>query len=260
MDLLLPGIAACATLAAFWIGRRLRAFPTASNFEGRRIPVAGLALAAGLLVACLRREAYVAGLAVVIFGLLGTVDDRYGDRSTSGFRGHIRAVMRGRVTTGFVKMAGGGLAALLCGYLLKDAGWHAGGVGWIAKAGVIALGANAVNLLDTRPMRAVLGFWCISALAAPLGDPFGIRLAGIAASLVWAPLDRLRLGMLGDAGSNALGAFWGVLFVSAAPAWAVGLTLVALATFHLYAEKRSLNADIGRVKWIRRLDEAVRGR
>lgn len=260
MDPLLPGIAACVTLAAFLIGRQLRAFPCATNFEGRSIPVAGLAVVLGLLAGCWQRHAMIAALAVLLFGVLGAIDDRYGDRSASGFLGHTRAAMHGSFTTGFLKMLGGGIAALVCGYLLRESGWHADGVWWIAKAGVIALGANAVNLLDTRPVRAVLGFWCLAALAARFGDPAGVRLPALGATLVWAPLDRLRLGMLGDAGSNVLGAFWGVVFVSAAPAWAVGTALGALTTFHVYAEKRSLNADIARVEWIRRLDEAVRGR
>jgi hypothetical protein len=256
MDLLLPGIAAVVTLAAFWAGRRICVFPIVCNFEGRRIPVAGSSVALGIMAACMVAGEEPAALAVAAFAFFGALDDAYGDRSASGFRGHIRAALHGKITTGFLKMIGGGLVALVCGYLLRDAGWYAAGSWWLAKAAVIALGANAVNLLDTRPVRAIFGFWCLIALAAPFG---GLSPAGLGATLVWAPFDRRRFAMLGDAGSNALGAFWGVIFVSAAPAWAILMALAALVAFHVYTERRSLNADINRVPWLRRLDEIVRG-
>ena len=45
--------------------------------------------------------------AVVAFGALGFVDDVLGDDRDKGLKGHVAAALKGRVTTGFVKMAGG---------------------------------------------------------------------------------------------------------------------------------------------------------
>ena len=51
--------------------------------------------------------------AVVAFGALGFVDDVLGDDRDKGLKGHIVAALRGRVTTGFVKLAGGASVALV---------------------------------------------------------------------------------------------------------------------------------------------------
>jgi UDP-GlcNAc:undecaprenyl-phosphate GlcNAc-1-phosphate transferase len=258
----------------FWLGRAVRAFPTAANFEEKPIPVAGIAVALGVLAGlqwdqCVNvglpwyawtGTSAVARIAIVAFGVLGYVDDRWGDRSVSGFGGHIRAALRGRITTGFIKMVGGGLTAFVCGHLLWDFGWEAGGSLWLVKSAVIALSANAINLLDTRPARAAYAFLGFAA-ASLLYDhtPGPTILAGIGAVIAWLPLDRRRKAMLGDAGSNVLGALWGVTFVAYARWEAVTAAMVLLVAFHIYAERRSLNADIAAVPLLRRMDEALRG-
>jgi UDP-GlcNAc:undecaprenyl-phosphate GlcNAc-1-phosphate transferase len=262
------------TLAAYVCGRLLHLFPVRANFEGRLIPVAGLSVVVGVLAGLpwevllgkqllrlvVTGPSTAARIAVLAFAVLGAVDDRWGDRSTSGFRGHIRAALHGHLTTGFVKMIGGGLAALLCGWILRGWGWHPAGHFWLIKAAVIALSANAINLLDTRPARAVLAF--LVASASSLLYDSNLRpptLAGVGAALAFLPLDRCRRAILGDAGSNALGALWGVCFVSYARWEAVVGALIVLVALHVYAEKRSLNADIAAVPLLRRLDEVVSG-
>lgn len=270
MDLMMPVVALVATLLFVWVGRAMRAFPMAANFEGKSIPVAGTAVALGSLVA-LPIGAWrslgvpwttwsAAPIAIAAFGVLGYIDDRWGNRSVSGFAGHIRAASRGQITTGFIKLLGGGLTAVLCAFLLRDMGWQAGGPLWLLKAAVIALSANAVNLLDTRPVRAALGFLLLS-VGSLLYDPTWrpAILAGCGGALAWLPLDRGRKAMLGDAGSNVLGALWSVTFVAYARWEAVVAALVLLVAFHIYAERRSLNADIAAVPLLRKWDEWIRG-
>ena len=48
-------------------------------------------------------------LAVFGFGLLGLLDDLIGDGSARGFRGHVGALLHGRITTGFLKLFGFGV-------------------------------------------------------------------------------------------------------------------------------------------------------
>ena len=47
------------------------------------------------------------------FGLLGLIDDLLGTEGDRGFRGHLRALSEGRVTTGAIKIFGGAAVALV---------------------------------------------------------------------------------------------------------------------------------------------------
>ena len=51
---------------------------------------------------------------LLAFGLLGFIDDRWGNRSVGGFRGHLKSLFSGKPTTGGLKLIGGGIAALSC--------------------------------------------------------------------------------------------------------------------------------------------------
>ncbi|MGH3253528.1 MAG: hypothetical protein ACRDOI_45960, partial [Trebonia sp.] len=126
----------------------------------------------------------MAGLGGVAFGV---IDDLRGSGKRRGLRGHLGALAHGEVTTGTVKLAGlaaTGLAAALA---------EGGGPEDIAiNAGLIAGGANLLNLFDLRPGRAIK----VATLAAGLigggsaltgrtaraaSGPVSGRLAGLAA-------------------------------------------------------------------------------
>ena len=101
------------------------------------------------------------------FGFFGLLDDKYGSREIGGFRGHIGALFQGKPTTGAFKLIGGGLIALCAAFLVFRTDW----LSVVVTAPLIALGANAVNLLDTRPARAQFGFavlFAVPVLAATL--------------------------------------------------------------------------------------------
>src|SRR5207244_2527948 len=153
------------------------------------------------------------------FALLGLADDLWGDRSTGGLRGHFRALAQGRVTTGAVKALGGAVLALA---VAAGQAWPTPPAlpGWLARvvlqAALVALTANAINLLDLRPLRALKGFaasglplflWCAAG-----GNAASIAALGalLGAAAVYAPFEARRRAMLGDAGSNLLGAVLGL--------------------------------------------------
>ncbi len=89
----------------------------------------------------------VAGTGAAAFG---GYDDLAGSGSRRGFRGHLGALAKGEVTTGAVKLGGIGATGLVSAALLG------GGPADIAvNAGLVAGGANLLNLFDLRPGRAL---------------------------------------------------------------------------------------------------------
>ncbi len=194
--------------------------------------------------------ALLAGLA---FTLLGLVDDLVEDRGSRGFRGHVTALARGRLTGGAVKLLGGMLVALVVAPLAVglERPWYLVLVGAV----VIASSANVANLLDLRPGRCAkvfLPLWLVGCLLEPTGGAWSAGLAGAAGAAL--PLDLRERGMLGDAGANALGAVVGVLLVTG-PAW-LEWTLAALLLFLQAASERvSFSRVIEGNRWLRAADQ-----
>src|SRR5204863_595910 len=107
------------------------------------------------------------------FGLLGLLDDLAGGGPGGGFRGHLGALRQGRLTTGIVKLAGGALVAVAV-----VAPLDADSVGrLLGDAAVVALAANAANLLDRAPGRTIKVTVVAFAVLA-IVDGAAARLAG----------------------------------------------------------------------------------
>ncbi len=303
---LVPLAAAFVVLLAFApLASRLlcRAFGLVrANFRGEAIPASvGLTflLVAGVFYGILsggasgnsgdiRAFAPLFLLVAAGFGALGLSDDLWGARTDGGgFRGHLKQAARGKLTTGLVKLIGGGVTALIAAYWAggmhyQDALWQ-----WsrpvlpvvCADAALIALAANALNLLDTRPGRASFGFALllvpVIATVAPLAR---VLLTGSAASggseplpvppvallapvvfavaLEWLPDARAR-AMMGDVGSNLLGALAGLAAIVTLPLVARLLLLAVLLALNIAAERVSLNAVIERTAWLRAIDRTL---
>jgi UDP-N-acetylmuramyl pentapeptide phosphotransferase/UDP-N-acetylglucosamine-1-phosphate transferase len=202
------------------------------------------------------RRAVVA--AVVGFGLLGLLDDLTGDTSTTGYRGHLRALLRGEVTTGALKIIGGGVVALACTAMAVDGR----GLGWVlADAALVALSANLANLFDRRPGRVgkVTVFAVVVLCLAGLGDPIlaGTALVGGATLGLLLPDLREQL-MVGDTGANPMGAAVGLgVVVAFGPAVRVSVLVLVLA-LNLVSERVSFTAVIERTGPLRFVDQLGR--
>ena len=147
-------------------------------------------------------------VAVVGFGLLGLLDDLLGDGDARGFRGHSRALGRGRVTTGLCKLAGGAALALV----LAAAAHADTGIQPFVDAALIALAANLANLLDRAPGRTTkFAMLCYVPIVFVCGTgATGVATAVVAgAALALLPDDLRERLMLGDTGANVLGAVLG---------------------------------------------------
>ena len=101
-----------------------------------------------------------------------------------------------------------------------------------------------LNQLDTRPGRALKAYLLA---AMPLGAP-------LRAAVILAPYDLREMAMLGDAGSNALGALLGLRSVDRLSPRAVWIACGALAGLTFLGERRSLGALIERTPVLRELD------
>lgn len=192
--------------------------PLAVNHRGLRLPVVGW-------LAAVRREPAVAAVAAI-----GLADDLWSGPER-GFRRHLEA----GTTTGVLKL----LAIPAVGLLATRR---------LSGALLVGLAANALNQLDTAPGRALKAYLAGSLLVeAP---------QGLAVLLL--PYDLREMVMLGDAGSNALGALLGLRSVGRLTGRGRAVAIGALAGLTLLGELVSLGGLIERTPVLRELDRLGR--
>ncbi len=191
---------------------------------------------------------------------LGFLDDALGDAaadtSPRGWRGHARALREGRLSTGAIKAVG---ALALAAYVVSGRGlesWR-----YVADIALLLLATNLFNLLDLRPGRAEKGLTLLGAglcLGAWTLEP--IELLGIFAGpiLVGAWLTLGERAMLGDTGSNLVGAVAGVWLLSVLGPDARLIALAIVLVLTVYGELRSISATIEQVPPLRWLDSLGR--
>jgi UDP-N-acetylmuramyl pentapeptide phosphotransferase/UDP-N-acetylglucosamine-1-phosphate transferase len=191
------------------------------------------------------------------FGVLGLLDDLGGDASSKGFAGHLRALGRRRLTTGAVKLFGGGAVAVL----VASAGSDERPGRLLADAALIALAANLANLLDRAPGR-VAKVVLLAAVPVALAAGVDDRLVGPAVvlgatlALLWPDL-REEL-MLGDTGANVLGATLGLSVVLTTAASTRTVVLIAVLALNLLSERVSFSRVIDRTPPLRAFDRLGR--
>jgi UDP-N-acetylmuramyl pentapeptide phosphotransferase/UDP-N-acetylglucosamine-1-phosphate transferase len=197
-------------------------------------------------------------LAVVGFGLLGLLDDLGGVGQSGGFRGHLAALAKGRLTTGGLKLFGGAALSIV----VVAAGTSGRSTGrLIADAALVALSANLANLLDRAPGRVLKGGGAVFVVLA-VGTGADPELAGvglaIGAALGLLVPDLRERCMLGDAGANPLGAVLGVGVVVACSPDVRLVVLAVVAALNLLSEVVSYSKVIDRVPPLRFLDRLGR--
>ena len=192
------------------------------------------------------RRAAAMALGGVGAAAFGAYDDLAGSGDRRGFRGHLGALRHGEVTTGAVKLGGIGATGIISAAL---AGGSPADV--VLNAGLVAGGANLLNLFDLRPGRAIkvaaasgvlLGAAGQDSVAAPLG-----------AALALLPEDLGERAMLGDAGANALGAMLGASAAGLSRPVRVAL-LAGIAGLTAASEKVSFTKVIQRTPALNWLD------
>lgn len=223
-------------------------------------------------------------LAAVVFGM---TDDVFGNSADKGFRGHVTALLKGRLTTGGLKLLGIGVVSAVYGWVAvgsqPDAAAYSIGIRlawWVVATFVIALAANLLNLLDLRPGRALKSYIVLVVPAAVLFgfavvEQFGeyaealgtgwltsdtvVTIAGLLVVMlgpvaaVWGA-DLGERGMLGDAGSNAMGAIVGYLLAGALDLPSLAAVAVVLLALNALSERVSFSTLIEKAPVLKQLD------
>ena len=191
--------------------------PQAVNFRGLRLPLVGAVIG-------------IAVPSVAPVAAIGLADDLWSGPER-GFRAHVGT----GTTTGMLKLLGIPLYALVRTRSLS-------------AALLVGLAANSVNQLDTRPGRALKAFGIGTLLTG------GAPKKAVAVAVLLAPYDLGEMAMLGDAGSNALGAVLGFSSVERLTGMRRWSAIGALGLLTLAGERRSLGALIETTPVLRDLD------
>lgn len=271
----------------------------AQNYAGRTVAyglgIVWLFFAIGmLLVSVIFKKSLlmlcpIAQLPVIILILasmmLGFIDDVYGSSASRGFKGHLKALVKGNLTTGGLKLFGISAVAFLVAFMMsptlngmvlfgvgQSARWTiqtlapAVGYGLLAGAG-IALTSNFLNLCDLRPGRALKVYLLLAVvglIVVVLTND--ISLAVLSALIVFIPFgavfpyDVREQGMLGDTGANPFGILAGCLIV-----FGLGSHYAILAVYvfvmlllNLASEKVSFSHLISNNNFLSKLDNLGR--
>jgi UDP-N-acetylmuramyl pentapeptide phosphotransferase/UDP-N-acetylglucosamine-1-phosphate transferase len=198
---------------------------------------------------------YVIGVA-----FLGFLDDSLGrgqaEDAPRGWRGHARALRQGRLSTGAIKALG---AVALAAYVVSGTGREV--PGYLADVALLVLATNLFNLLDLRPGRAEKALFllgaglCLGGWTARPIELLGIFAGGI---LVGAWFTLRERAMLGDTGSNLLGAVAGVWLLTSLGESGRLIALFVLAALTIFGEFRSISKVIESVPPLRWLDSLGR--
>jgi UDP-GlcNAc:undecaprenyl-phosphate/decaprenyl-phosphate GlcNAc-1-phosphate transferase len=198
---------------------------------------------------------YLLGIA-----FLGFLDDALGQGAAAltprGWRGHWRALREGILSTGAIKAVG---ALALAAYVVSGRGledWR-----YVADVALLILATNLGNLLDLRPGRAEKGLALLGVgLCLGAWTLAPIELLGIFAGpvLVGAWLTLRERAMLGDTGSNLVGAIAGVWLLTTLGGTGRLVALAAVVALTIYGELRSISATIDSVPPLRWLDSLGR--
>ena len=233
----------------------------AENVRGRRIPrVLGIVVVVGAapVLAALTPAAedppalWIVGAATLLVAAAGLVDD-LASIGPRGLRGHLRALLSGRMTTGILKvLVTVGAAAVVVAVL--DRGEAPARFGAVT---LIAATTNVWNGLDVRPGRALKAFVVVALVLAWAGTPAPAGTVGgavLAAAVIVLLPDLREWAMLGDAGANLLGFTAGIMLAAALPTWAMWPAAAVAVALNVVAETVTFSRVIDAVAPLRWLD------
>jgi UDP-GlcNAc:undecaprenyl-phosphate GlcNAc-1-phosphate transferase len=273
------GLVVSALVAAValgpWLRDMLRTGLARENYAHRQVAFpAGAALVACSLIALAPlallddradldlldpglRQWIVYVLGVAMLGLLDDALGRGADADTPrGWRGHARAVLAGGFSTGAIKAIG---AFALAAYAVSGRGRQ--GVDYVGDLALLLLATNLFNLFDLRPGRVEKAFGLLLAglcLGAWTDAPLTLLGIFIGPVAIGAYFTLREEAMLGDSGSNLVGALAGVSMLVTLGDTGRWIALAIVAALTIFGEFRSISKSIESIPPLRWLDSVAR--
>jgi UDP-GlcNAc:undecaprenyl-phosphate/decaprenyl-phosphate GlcNAc-1-phosphate transferase len=232
---------------------------SAINYQGELIPTgSGLIFILGailfwalLLILDIDNELTVEKYIFIIsiIGGVGLIDDLIGNKEFQGYKGHLKQLFKGKLTTGGLKA----IVALLISILVVNNGRSI--IETIINIFIFLLMTNFLNLLDLRPGRSIKIFILLSLFLFLLQKKLWIIFLPIYIIIIfYLPYELRGEIMLGDTGSNILGAISGLAY-SMFPHYYIKIPIfIILLIINILAERISLSKIIKNNRILNYLD------
>lgn len=204
----------------------------------------------------LRHYVLIYLVAFILIGLVGLLDDLVGDKNVKGFKGHIKSLLKGKLTTGGLKASVGFLVALIISLYISNSI-----IETIINTLLISLFTNLINLFDLRPGRASKVFILVSIilLITSWYNDLSILLFSFFGILFrYLPIDLKANAMMGDIGSNSLGITLGAYCAITHDLKIKIIYLVVLIVVQMLSEFVSFSKIIEKNKFLRYIDNLGR--
>jgi UDP-N-acetylmuramyl pentapeptide phosphotransferase/UDP-N-acetylglucosamine-1-phosphate transferase len=242
------------------------------NYAGKQIPTstgatyvvsaflaAVITVTPGGLTGYRAQEVVPCLLLVIGSSFVGLIDDVFGTHAARGFMGHIKAlVIKRTVTTGLLKAV---IVWLLAASAITVTTKVRSPLTLVFDATLISLAANFINLLDLQPARSgkVFSISIALLLVCDHHSCIGMVPVGLAGAVLSGFNDELHeKSMIGDAGSNSLGAALGYWVALRLSPIIKAFILLFLVGVHIYSERYSLSRTIDENSVLRFIDRLGR--
>ncbi|MFY9177697.1 MAG: hypothetical protein WBI74_06945 [Caldicoprobacterales bacterium] len=183
--------------------------------------------------------------------LIGYIDDSLETSTSKGFKGHIKSMMSGELSTGIIKL----IVSVIIGTLIS-AVYYSNVIDIALNTILFCLCVNFINLLDLRPGRGIKGFILFTLF---ISVSSGLRsiwiLLPIYSSLtIYTRGEMEEIYMLGDTGANLLGGVLGFYILKAAYPGVKYALFIILIFLHIIAEFKSLSNIIDSIPLLKYMD------
>lgn len=231
-----------------------------TNYKGERIPVgSGSIIPFSLLFITpfidnqhLTNDWMNYYLLSFALGIIGFVDDRYGNKEVKGIKGHLLHLIKDKkISTGLLKL----ILISFVGFLISIKLYEQ----WLTillATITFSIWTNIINLLDVRPGRAIKGFLILAFITIffHFSEIGFLEWLTILLALLLFIVDIMEWWMLGDTGSNIIGGIVGYWIILHSSQIELLLYLLIGSLLTIYAEKKSFSRWIDSHPIIKKID------